>query len=89
MATTAETAEYKKGPGNAMPSGPHASYTPVGGPTPTQTTTAYGKSGGKANAQGTVPSMVVGGSCEQVAVPAIPAVLRVGTDKNVSTPVSG
>jgi len=51
---------------------------------------AYGKSGGRANAQGgTVPSVVVGGSSEAVAPPAMPGTLRIGEDKNVSTPVSG
>jgi hypothetical protein len=51
---------------------------------------AYGKDGGKANAQsGNVPSVQVGGSFEEAALPAMPGTLKIGNDKNVSTPVSG
>lgn len=51
---------------------------------------SYGQDGGKANAQkGSVPSVVVGGASEAVAPPAMPGTLRIGEDKNVSTPVSG
>ncbi len=82
--------------------GGHASYTPSGGPTPTQTAGNSGGSAGRApagnsggsagraNAQGgTVPSVQVGNSYETAAVPAMPGTLRVGDNKNVSTPVSG
>lgn len=51
---------------------------------------AYGKSGSKANAQtGNVPSVQVGGSFEVASLPAMPGTLKIGDDKNVSTPVSG
>jgi len=51
---------------------------------------SYGKDGGKANAQsGNVPSVVVGGASEVAALPAMPGTLKIGEDKNVSTPVSG
>lgn len=51
---------------------------------------SYGKDGGKANAQGgSVPSVQIGGSFEVAALPAMPGTLKIGEDKNVSTPVSG
>ena len=63
-----------------------ASYTPNAAIDPK----AYGKSGGKANAQGGgVPSVVVGGASVAQAPPAMPGTLKIGEDKNVSTPVSG
>lgn len=65
------------------PSG--CSYTPSASINPL----SYGKGGGKANAQGNVPSVQVGGSYEVAAVPAMPGQLVIGEDKNVSTPVSG
>lgn len=50
---------------------------------------SYGKDGGKANAQtGNIPSVEANGSVVG-ALPAYPAVLKIGDDKNVSTPVSG
>lgn len=46
--------------------------------------------GGTANAQtGRVPEVVVGGSSESMPAPAMPGTLRIGDDKNVSTPVTG
>lgn len=67
-----------------------ASYTPSGGPAPTVTATAYGKSGGRANAQGgAIPEMVVDGTYEVAPLPAMPGTLRIGENKNVSTPVTG
>lgn len=69
--------------------GQRASYTPVGGPVSTATATAYGKSGGRAAAQGgPVPSVESNGSVVGV-LPAMPGTFRVGENKNVSTPVSG
>lgn len=51
---------------------------------------SYGKDGGKAAAQtGRVPAVVVGGASVAQAPPAMPGTLKIGTDKNVSTPVSG
>ena len=51
---------------------------------------SYGRSGGKANAQsGNVPSVQVGGSYEVAPLPAMGNGLKIGSDKNVSTPVSG
>ena len=49
---------------------------------------SYGQDGGKASFNNP-PSVVVGGSSEAVAPPAMPGTLRIGEDKNVSTPVSG
>jgi len=84
--TTAETAPYTKKAPHPMPSGSKASYTPSS----SINELSYGKDGGKANAQsGNVPSVVVGGACEVVALPAMPGTLQIGDDKNVSTPVSG
>ena len=54
-----------------------------GGPSPTETTTGYGKNGGKASF-GNPPSVVVGGASEAVAPPAIPGTFKIGVDKNVS-----
>jgi len=72
--------------GAAYSGGPKASYTPSASIDPK----SYGKSGGKANAQGgSVPSVQIGGSFEVAAVPAMPGTLKIGEDKNVSTPVSG
>jgi hypothetical protein len=66
--------------------GSKASYTPSS----SINEYAYGKDGGKANAQsGSVPSVVVGGASEVAALPAMPGTLKIGEDKNVSTPVSG
>ena len=74
----------KKGP--AYSGGSKASYTPNSN----INELAYGKDGGKANAQaGGVPEVVVGGACEVAALPAMPGTLKIGEDKNVSTPVSG
>lgn len=51
---------------------------------------AYGKDGGKANlVSGNIPEVQVGGSFEVAALPAMPGTLKIGDDKNVSTPVSG
>ena len=52
---------------------------------------AYGKTAGKANAQGgSVPSVVVGGASTDAPLPhAFDGNFRVGDDKNVSTPVTG
>lgn len=66
-------------------SGSEASYTPDAPINPL----SYGKSGGKANAQsGKIPSVEANGSVVG-ALPTIPPVLKIGEDKNVSTPVSG
>ena len=63
-----------------------ASYTPSS----SINELSYGKDGGKANAQGgSVPSVQVGGSYEVAPLPAMPGTLKIGDDKNVSTPVSG
>jgi len=84
--TTAETAPYTKKAPHPMPSGSKASYTPSS----SINELSYGKDGGKANAQsGNVPSVQVGGSFEVAALPAMPGTLKIGDDKNVSTPVSG
>lgn len=50
---------------------------------------AYGKDGGKAAALGNVPEVQVGGSFQVGNVPAMPGTLKIGENKNVSTPVSG
>lgn len=88
---TAETAPYKPSKTSPRPQngGSRASYTPVGGPAPTQTAAAYGKSGGRAAALGAVPGQVVAGASEVAPLPAMPGTLRIGEDKNVSTPVTG
>ena len=66
-------------------SGAEASYTPDAAINPF----AYGKDGGKANAQtGNIPSVEANGSVVGQ-VPAMPGTLRIGENKNVSTPVSG
>ena len=65
-----------------------ASYTPAGGPAPTATASSYGKSGGPA-AFRNPPSVVVGGASVAAAAPAMPGTLRIGDNKNVSTPVTG
>ena len=65
--------------------GSHASYTP----TSSINELSYGRSGGKPAAMGAVPEVVVGGSSEVAALPAWPATLTVGVNKNVSTPVTG
>ena len=86
--TTAETAPYtpKKTNSAALKTGSKASYTPNS----SINEHAYGKDGGKANAQsGNVPSVVVGGASEVASLPAMPGTLKIGDDKNVSTPVSG
>ena len=63
-----------------------ASYTPSA----SINEKSYGKDGGKANLQsGNVPSVQVGGSFEVAPLPAMPGTLKIGDDKNVSTPVSG
>ena len=59
-----------------------------GGPAPTETTTGYGKSGGKASFDNP-PAVTVGGHSTEAPLPAIPDTFRIGEDKNVSTPVSG
>ena len=86
--TTAETKPYtpRKTGTAELKSGSRASYTPDS----SVNELGYGKSGGKANAQGgVVPEVVVGGASEVAALPAWPDTLRIGDDKNVSTPVSG
>ena len=50
---------------------------------------SYGRDGGKPAVLGGVPEVVVGGASEVGQVPAMPGTLRIGDDKNVSTPVSG
>lgn len=65
--------------------GSHASYTPSS----SIDEHSYGKGGGKPAALGSVPSVVVGGSSVVGSLPAMPGTLRIGEDKNVSTPVSG
>jgi hypothetical protein len=83
--TTAETAPYTKKAPRPMPSGSKASYTPNSN----INEHSYGKDGGKANAQsGNIPSVEANGSVVGV-VPAMPGTLKIGEDKNVSTPVSG
>lgn len=87
---TAETQPYKPGKGSGLVTTPKASYTPNGGPAPTATAAAYGKSGGRSSSQGgTVPTLVIGGSSEVAPLPAMPGTLVIGEDKNVSTPVTG
>lgn len=84
--TTAENSPYKRGPGSGLKTGGKAAYTPSS----SVDEHSYGVSTGKANAQGgSVPSVQIGGSFEVGVVPAMPGTLRVGVDKNVSTPVSG
>ena len=83
---TPETQPYTRKPAHGYKGGTRASYTPSG----SVNEKAYGKDGGKANAQsGNVPSVVVGGSSTSQAPPALPGTLKIGEDKNVSTPVSG
>jgi len=82
----AETPDYTPPKKTAYQGTPKASYTP-GGPKPDEH--SYGKDGGKANILAGVPSVVVGGSSEVGVVPAMPGTLKIGEDKNVSTPVSG
>lgn len=69
----------------AYKGGSKASYTPSANINPL----SYAKDGGKANAISGVPTVQIGGSYEVGAVPAMPGTLRIGDDKNVSTPVSG
>jgi hypothetical protein len=84
--TTAENAPYKKKAAHGYKGGSKASYTSSS----SINEKSYGKDGGKANAQsGSVPSVQVGGSYEEVSPPAMPGTIKVGEDKNVSTPVSG
>ena len=64
--------------------GGRASYTPSG----SVNEHGYGRDGGKASFANP-PSVQVGGSFEVGKVPALPGTLRIGDDKNVSTPVSG
>ena len=74
-------------PGNDRPASgkaQKASYTPSAAINPF----AYGKDGGKASF-GNPPSNQPGGNFEVGVVPAMPGMLRIGEDKNVSTPVSG
>ena len=63
----------------------HASYTPSAAINPL----SYAKDGGKPAALGSVPSNQPDGNFEVAALPAMPGTLRIGEDKNVSTPVSG
>ena len=49
---------------------------------------SYGRDG-STNILGKIPEVVVGGSSEVGQVPAMPGTLRIGDNKNVSTPVSG
>lgn len=73
--------------GNARPAGgkpQKASYTPSAAINPH----GYGQDGGKASFNNP-PSLVLNGASEAVAPPAMPGTLRIGEDKNVSTPVSG
>ena len=83
--TTAETAPYSRKKAHPMSSGSKASYTPNASINPF----AYGKNAGKPACLGSVSTVQVGGSFEVGAVPAMPGTLRIGDDKNVSTPVSG
>lgn len=79
-------------------------YGTTGGPVSTGTAMNSGKDGDKAAAATahengwpfngesgavSVPSRVIGGSSTTAPVPAMPGMLTIGTDKNVSTPVSG
>ena len=83
--TTAETAPYTKKAPHPVPAGTHASYTP----SLSINEHSYGRDGGKANAQsGNIPTVEANGSVVGQ-VPAMPGTLRIGEDKNVSTPVSG
>ena len=86
MADTAETQPYEVRPaGNDLKTGSRASYTPSAAIDPF----AYGvTTASKAAVLGTVPEVASAGTVE-VPVPAMPGTLRVGDDKNVSTPVSG
>ena len=61
-----------------------ASYTPSYNADPY----VGGKDGGKASFANP-PEVVVGGASEVAALPAMPGTLKIGEDKNVSTPVSG
>ena len=76
----------KSNPPTAMKFGQKASYTPSSN----INEFAYGKSGGKANAQsGNIPSVEANGSVVGQ-LPKMPGGnFRIGEDKNVSTPVSG
>ena len=69
----------------AYKGGSKASYTPSANINPL----SYAKAGGKPACLGNVPSMVLNGTFEVASVPAMPGTLRIGDDKNVSTPVSG
>jgi len=82
---TAETQPYTRKPAHGLKTGSRASYTPSAA----INEHSYGKDGGKANAVGSIPEVVVGGSSTSQAPPAMPGTLRIGEDKNVSTPVSG
>jgi len=72
----------KKGP--VYSGGSKASYTPSS----SINEHSYGKDGDKPAVLGKVPEVVVGGACEVAALPAMPGTLKIGDDKNVSTPVS-
>ena len=69
----------------AYKGGSKASYTPSANINPL----SYGKNGSKPACLGGVSTVQVGGSYEVASVPAMPGTLRIGDDKNVSTPVSG
>lgn len=62
-----------------------ASYTPDYAANPY----IGGKNGGKAAALGSVPEKVLNGASVAQAPPAMPGTLKIGENKNVSTPVSG
>ena len=64
--------------------GGRASYTPSAAVDPH----SFGRSGGGASFANP-PAVVIGGSSVAQDPGAVPAILRVGQDKNVSTPVSG
>lgn len=74
----------RRGSTRTIGKGGRASYTPSG----TVNEHGYGRDGGKASFANP-PSVQVGGSFEVGVVPALPGTLRIGEDKNVSTPVSG
>lgn len=62
-----------------------ASYTPNAAINPL----SYGKDGGKIDPLGSPAGVVVDGASVAQAPPAMPGTLKIGQDKNVSTPVSG
>lgn len=87
--TPAKMGQYQEDTGSFKGKPQRASYTPVGGPASTATAASYGKSGPRAAALGSVPGQVVAGASEVAPLPAMPGTLRIGEDKNVSTPVTG